>query len=278
MTTTMAGASVVVCVDGSRAALDAVRVAAREAAYRHRPLRVVHAFIWPLMGVPVGPAPGGPPEGGLRHQAERYVADAVAQAVRVAPGVPVTGAVVDGAATPVLVGESRQAALMVLGHRGLGGVAGLLLGSVTAQVSSYALCPVLVVRGEPLADGPVLVGVDDSDPSAEAIGFAIEEAAHRRVPLVAVHAQRGPAVAHQAFPQSTTGRLERYPQVEVQHRHLRGAPAAVLLKESRAAQLVVVGARGRGPLGGLLLGSVSHTVLHHAHTPVAILRHCAYQR
>ncbi|SCG77417.1 universal stress protein [Micromonospora humi] len=270
MTTTMAGAFVVAGVDGSPAALDAVRVAAREAAYRRRPLRVVHAFIWPLMGVPLGPAAGGPPGGGLRHQAERYVAHAVAEAARVAPEVPVTGAVVDGAATPVLLGESRHAALVVLGHRGLGGIAGLLLGSVSEQVSAYALSPVLVVRGEPRVDGPVLVGVDGSDLSAEAVGFAFEEAAHRGAPLVAVHARRDPA-APRAFPPSACG--ERYPHVEVRHRDLRGTPAVVLTQESRAAQVVVVGAHGRGPLGGLLLGSVSQVLLRHAHAPVVIVRH-----
>ncbi|MDH6466336.1 nucleotide-binding universal stress UspA family protein [Micromonospora sp. A200] len=288
------GAPVVVGVDGSAAGLDAVRVAAREAAHRRRPLRVVHAFIWPLTRVSVGPAPDGPADGGLRHQAERYVAEAVAEAGKVAPEVPVTGAVVDGAATPVMLAESREAALVVLGHRGLGGFAGLLIGSVTVQVSARAQSPVLVVRGEPRADGPVVVGVDGSELSTEAIGFAFEEAAYRDAPLVAMHAWLYPTPAspgdflplvydvdefgdevRRDLAESVAGYTERYPQVAVQHRLVRGAPAHVLAEESKTAQLVVVGAHGRGALDGLLLGSVSHAVLHHAHAPLAIVRHRA---
>lgn len=285
------GAPVVVGVDGSAAALDAVRVAAREAEYRQRPLRIVHAFIWPLMNTPLGPVPGGPADGGLRNQAERYVDEAMAEAAKVAPEVRVTGAVVDGAATPVLLDESRDAALVVLGHRGLGGFAGLLIGSVTVQVSARAQSPVLVVRGEPRADGPVVVGVDGSDLSTEAVGFAFEEASRRGVPLVAVHAWLYPQPAgpgeilplvydveafgdeeERVLAESLAGWSERYPDVPVQRRLVRGSPARALVEESKTAQLVVVGAYGRGALTGLLLGSVSHAVLHHAHSPLAIVR------
>ncbi|SCL46489.1 Nucleotide-binding universal stress protein, UspA family [Micromonospora citrea] len=287
------GAPVVVGVDGSAAALDAVRVAAREAAQRQRPLRVVHAFIWPLIpNAPLDAVPGAPADAGLRNQAERYVAEAVAEAGKVAPDVAVTGAVVDGAATPVMLDESREAALMVLGHRGLGGFAGLLIGSVTVQVSAHALCPVLVVRGEERADGPVLVGVDGSECSMEAVGFAFEEASRRGAPLLAVQAWLYPtpvgpgdilplvydldayaAEQERTLAESLAGFAERYPDVPVRHRLVRGTPARVLVEESKAAQLTVVGARGRGPLSGLLLGSVSHAVLHHAHSPLVIVRH-----
>ncbi|RKN27276.1 universal stress protein [Micromonospora musae] len=292
--TISAGAPVVVGVDGSTVGLDAVRVAAREAAQRRRPLRVVHAFIWPLMGVSGRPAPGGPVGGGLRHQAERYVVEAVAEAGKVAPEVPVTGAVVDGEAATVMLAASRQAALVVLGHRGLGGFAGLLIGSVTVQVASRALCPVLVVRGEPRADGPVVVGVDGSELSRAAVGFAFEEAAYRDVPLVAVHAWRYPTPlgsgdfvpltydvdaygdeVGRVLAESVAGYAERYPQVAVRYRPVRGTAAHALTQVSKSAQLMVVGAHGRGALGGLVLGSVSHAVLHHAHAPLAVIRQAA---
>ncbi|MFG3707683.1 universal stress protein [Micromonospora sp. NPDC047670] len=291
------GAPVVVGVDGSAAGLDAVRVAAREAARRQRPLRVVHAFIWPLTNAPLDPVPGAPADAGLRHQAERYVAEAVAEAGKAAPEVAVTGAVVDGAATSVVLDESREAALVVLGHRGLGGFAGLLIGSVTVQVSAHALCPVMVVRGEPRADGPVVVGVDGSECSTEAVGFAFEEASRRGAPLLAVQAWLHPtpvgpgeilplvydldayaAEQERTLAESLAGFAERYPDVPVRHRLVRGTPARVLVEESKAAQLVVVGARGRGPLSGLLLGSVSHAVLHHAHSPLVIVRHAEVSR
>ncbi|MEV4847773.1 universal stress protein [Micromonospora matsumotoense] len=290
--TSRSGAPVVVGVDGSRSALDAVRVAAREAADRHRPLRVVHAFIWPLFDIPLGPTPGGPPDGGLRHQAELIVADAVAEAGKVAPELTVTGQVVDGASTPVLLTESRDAALLVLGTRGLGGFAGLLIGSAAVQVSARAGCPVLVVRGEARADGPVLVGVDGSALSTEALGFAFAEAAQRDTGLLAVHAWLTPApigpgdvlplvydVAaiaaeeERVLAEALAGWSARYPDVPVTRRLVSGAAARVLVEESKAAQLTVVGAHGRSALGGMLLGSVSHAVLHHAHSPLAIVRH-----
>ncbi|MFI0793466.1 universal stress protein [Micromonospora rubida] len=285
-------APVVVGVDGSAIALDAVRTAAREAASRRRPLRIVHAFIWPLMRVTVDPAPGAPAGAGLRNQAERYVAEAVTEAGRIAPEVAVTGAVVDGSPAPVLLAESRDASLLVLGSRGLGGFAGLLIGSATVQLSARAACPVLVVRGESRADGPVVVGVDGSELSTEAVGFAFDEAARRGVPLVAVHtwlypAPLGPgdilplvydlealaAEEERVLAESVAGFAAQYPDVPVQQRLMRGSPAGVLVEESKTAQLVVVGARGRGALAGLLLGSVSHAVLQHAHSPVAILHH-----
>lgn len=285
------GAPIVVGVDGSETALQAVRVAAGEAAQRNRPLRIVHAFIWPLMKVPLGPAPGAPADAGLRGQAERCVAEAVAEAGKVAPEVAVTGAVVDGAASPVLLAEARDAALVVLGNRGLGGFAGLLLGSVAVQVSAHAECPVLVVRGEVRADGPVVVGIDDSELSREAVRFAFEEAAWRGAELVAVRAWLYPTPVgpgdilplvydldafrdeeERVLAEAVAGCSEQYPEVPVQRRLVRGSPGRALVEESRTAQLVVVGARGRGALGGLLLGSVSHAVLHHAHSPLAIVR------
>ncbi|MET8234592.1 universal stress protein [Micromonospora sp. NPDC005298] len=287
--TIRSGAPVVVAVDGSTSALEAVRVAAREAVTRGRPLRVVHAFIWALYGVSMEPAPGAPTDSGFRRQAEQLVADAVAEAGKVAPDLAVTSAVVDGAPTPVLLAEARDAALLVLGSRGLGGFGGLLIGSVAVQVSARAGCPVLVVKGEARADGPVVVGVDGSALSTEALGFAFEEASLRGTGLVAVHAWIIPVAPSDLLPigydvdalvaeeerelaEAVAGWSQRYPDVPVRRHVAYGAPARMLVQESAAAQLTVVGARGRGALAGMLLGSVSHAVLHHAHSPVVIVR------
>ncbi|TDC28793.1 universal stress protein [Micromonospora sp. 15K316] len=286
------GAPVVVGVDGSDSALDAVRVAAREAEQRRRPLRVVHAFSWPLTAAELGPTPLAGQAEGLRGEAEEFVAQALAEARKVTPDVPTSGVVVDGSATRVLLDEARDAALVVLGHRGLGGFAELLVGSVAVQVSARAQCPVLVVRGEPRADGPVVVGVDGSELSTEAVGFAFEEASRRGTSLVAVHAWLNPVAflpgevsavtvdpstfaeeEARVLAESVAGHGERYPDVSVRHELVHGSPAQALVEQSRGAQLVVVGAHGRGALGGLLLGSVSHSVLHHAHSPLAIVRH-----
>jgi nucleotide-binding universal stress UspA family protein len=286
----LSGAPVVVGVDGSESALDAVRLAAREAERRGRALHVVHAFIWPLMHVPLGPDPAGPPEGGLRHAAERLVGTAVDMAAKTVPGLRVTSEIREGYAAPVLLHQARQAALVVLGDRGLGAVGGLIMGSVAVQVAAHAACPVLVAKRGGHPEGPVVVGVDGSEVSDHAVGFAFEEASQRGAPLRAVLAWRYPVSAGHGdmlplvydrnelaaeeevvLAEATAGWRDRFPDVVVT-RHLdRGRPADVLVRESRAAQLVVVGARGRGGFTGLLLGSVSHAVLHHAHCPIAIV-------
>jgi nucleotide-binding universal stress UspA family protein len=287
---TMSG-PVVVGVDGSPSALRAVRLAAREAAYRHLPLRVVHAFIWPLLRVPLGPSPAGPPEGGLRHEAERIVEEAVRVARARGDGVAVSGEVCTGAAAAVLLEESRRASMVVLGHRGLGGFTGLLVGSIAVQVAAHAAGPVLVARGTASTHGPVVVGVDGSPTSDLAIDFAVAEAAFRGADLLAIHAWTHPVatgpgdmqplvfdvdeVANEearVLAEAIAGRRERYPDLKVEFQVLRGHAGHALVRASEDAQLVVVGARGRGGLTGLLLGSVSQALLHHAGCPVAVVR------
>ncbi|HEX5597594.1 MAG TPA: universal stress protein [Micromonosporaceae bacterium] len=284
-------APVVVGVDGSEESRAAVRLAVQEAAWRHRPLRVVHAFVWPLLRVPLEPPTDGPPESGLRQQADRILADAIEEAKAAQPGVAVTGEVVTGQAAVVLLGEARNAAMVVIGSRGLGGFAGLLLGSIAVQIVEHAPCPVLVARGDERPSGPVVVGVDGSAKSEPAIGFAMEEAAWRGVKLVAVHSWTHPVSLgpgdmqplvfdlnaleedeNRVLAESLAGWRERYPDVPVETRTVRGRAARALLNEASDAQLIVVGARGRGGFAGLLLGSVSQAVLHHAPCPVAVLR------
>jgi nucleotide-binding universal stress UspA family protein len=285
------GAAVVVGVDGSEPALRAVRLAAVEAARRHRPLRVVHGFIWPLLHVPVDPPPDGPLGAGLRRQAEQVVAAAVAEAEATVPGIRVTGEIIDGEAAAVLVGETPTAALVVLGDRGLGGFSSLVVGSVAVQVAAYADCPVLVARGTDRAHGPVVVGVDGSELSRLAVGFALEEASLRGTDLIALHVYRHPGSGgpgdmqplvydetqlhdeeDRLVAESLAGTADRWPDVPVRRQTVRGRPAGVLADASREAQLLVVGGQGRGEFTGLLLGSVSQSVLHHADCPVAVVR------
>ncbi|NJP33998.1 universal stress protein [Micromonospora thermarum] len=285
------GAAVVVGVDGSEQALRAVRLAAVEAARRNRPLRVVHGFIWPLLHVPVDAPPGGPPGAGIRHQAEQLVAAAVAEAEATVPDLRVSGEIIDGEAAAVLLGESPTAVMIVLGDRGLGGFAALVVGSVAVQVATYADCPVLVARGSDHPDGPVVVGVDGSEVSRLAVEFAAEEAALRDAELVALHAYRHPVSAgpgdmqplvydeselrdeeQRVLAESLTGLGDRWPDLTIRRATTRGRPARMLTEASRQAQLLVVGGQGHSELAGLLLGSVSHSVLHHADCPVAVVR------
>ncbi|MFD3356446.1 universal stress protein [Streptomyces fradiae] len=285
---------VVVGVDGSDSGLAAVEEAAREARARAAALKVVHAFVWPAMHVPLGPSPLGPPGGGLRNTALHAVAEAVERARATAPEVEVTHAVVSGEPLTVLEAQSRDAELVVVGSRGMGGFVGLMVGSTAVHLAAHGRCPVLVVRGERRADGPVVVGVDGSPAGEDAVDFAFAEADLRDAPLVALHAwttwnaplpaPQGAAVPYanprgalaaeeeRLLSEALAGRRERYPEVAVEHRLVHGATREALIEASRSARLLVVGARGRGGFTGLLLGSVSQALLHHAECPVAVVR------
>ncbi|UNZ17310.1 universal stress protein [Streptomyces sp. 891-h] len=286
--------TVVVGVDGSPSSLEAVDVAAREARLRGGSLRVVHAFVWPTTKVPLGSSATGPPEEGMRSLADRTTEEAAARAKSVQPTVEVTHAVVPGEPLSVLATESRDAELVVVGTRGLGGFTGLLVGSVAVYLSAHAECPVLVTRGRKHPDGPVLLGVDGSEVGDAAVGWAFKEASLRGAALVALHnwnAWMGPigvgpgiqvptyydvdlyrAEEERVLATAIAGWREQYPDVEVTPRLVQEYTRQALIAASEESQLLVVGARGRGGFTGLLLGSVSQAVLHHAHCPVAVVR------
>jgi nucleotide-binding universal stress UspA family protein len=275
---------VVVGVDGSESALEASRWAAREAGRRGAGLRLVQAFSWPQTHH-VGEVGRG--QRSVRRVAEEQLAAAATAAGQAAAGVVET-ALVEGFPVPVLVAESRAAQLVVVGDRGLGGFTGLLLGSVAVGLAAHAAAPVAVVRGDAVAEGPVVVGVDGSALSEAALAAAYEAAAARRVRLVAVHTwwdilvdpSFAPLVdwdaiegeAHRVLAERLAGWAEKYPEVEVRRVVERDRPAPALLEQAAGAQLVVVGSRGRGGLAGMLLGSVSHNVLHHSPCPVLVVR------
>ncbi|XVV08944.1 universal stress protein [Actinoplanes sp. CA-131856] len=271
-------APVIVGIDGSEQSLAAVRVAALQARRRGLPLRVVHAFIWPSLHVGVGPVADDMPGTGLRHQAEDLLAEAVAVAGDAAPGLAVSSALVDGAATPVLLHESRDGSLLVLGDRGLGGVSGLIIGSVAVHASAHAHCPVLVVRGDEHPGGPVVVGVDGSEGSRLAVAAAYEQSAFLGAELVAVLAGDDSPGARLLLGEALAGWGERYPDVTVRTEAVRENARHALVERSKTARLVVVGARGRDTFKGLVLGSVSQALLHHAACPVEVVRAAAVLR
>ncbi len=288
---TASGPPVVVGVDGSERALSAVRFAAAEAVSRHRPLHVVHAFVWPSVKDVFPPGVQQTSVSSLHRQAEGFLTEATDQARKAAPAVTVGTELVDGTATPVLLRASRHAAVLVLGHRGLGGFSGLVLGSVAVQAVTHARCPVLIVRGETRADGPVVAGVDGSPTSVGALAFAAEEADLRRSELIAVHTWTHPVSSgpgdmlplvydpaavsreeHIVLGEAVAAVAGTYPDVRIREQVSRGPAAKTLTEWSRRAQLLVVGARGRGGFAGLLLGSVSQHLVYYAECPTAVVR------
>ncbi|MCU7729398.1 universal stress protein [Actinoplanes sp. KI2] len=275
---------VVVGVDGSVPSLAAVDLAAQEAVLRRCGLRLVHAL--------ASPYPQFPAEGWLRPHAENILGEAWRHAHEMAPDLPIDGEIITGQAGTVLRDCSRTARLVVVGDRGASGFGALLVGSVAVQMAAHAACPILVARGEADRESPVLLGVDGSSANDPAVGFAFEEAALRGVPLVAEHAWAHPVstgpgdmlplvydvseLGHdeeRLLSEALAGWQAKYPDVVVERKLVRGGARPALIEATRHAQLVVVGSRGRGGFTGLLLGSVSQAVLHHADCPVAIVPH-----
>lgn len=276
--------NVTVGVDGSPASNVAVGWAVDEATVRRLPLRLVHVVDWPAQGGQTVSAAAVEVLQELRTEGRRILDDRYDYVRALAPELSVSAYLYDGNPARRLIAESADADLVVLGQRGLGGFRGLLLGSVSTQVSAHAYAPVLVVppgtSARETSPAHVVVGVDGSAGSTYALEAGFAEAAARRVPLVA-------ALVWQPVPyepDDTEAELrtrlaeavavwrEKYPVVPVDERLLRGAPAATLVDLLDRASLVVVGSRGRGGFRGLLLGSVSQALLSHAPCPVLVAR------
>jgi nucleotide-binding universal stress UspA family protein len=264
---------VVVGVDGSPTSLAAVLLAASEAVLRERPLRVVHA-----MDHFAGPPPDVTPE--------QLLEEAVGAARDATPGLAVTGDVVNGRPTAVLVDESRHAPLVVIGDRGLRRLAELVVGSVAVHLVTQASCPVLVVRGDPARAGDVLLGVEDPSTDDPIIEFAFQEAALHGAAITALHASThaGGTLRHptghdvheadeaRLLAEALAGWQQKYPDITVHRAVVHEDTREALIEASRRARLAVIGAGSRGALTGLLFGSISQAVLRHADCPIVVVR------
>ena len=192
------------------------------------------------------------------------------------PDLTVTSETVVEDPAVALVLASHRAAVVVVGARGLGRIAGRLLGSVSQKVAAYAHGVVVVVRDVPAAAGPVVVGVDPLDVDDRILELAFTQAARRAVPVRVVHARahRGrvdprvepvlTAAAEQgsrALTELAEEWADRYPDVVVDVSEVSRHPVEALTAESADAGLVVVGSRGRTGLAGVRLGSVARGVL-----------------
>ena len=290
----MATSPVVVGVDGSEESLRAVEWAARQADRHGAPLRIVSAPAMPPRMWASAPAPYGVSKV-LGDVPRRALGEAIARAREVAPDLLLVDAdLLTGPPALAVTGSGSGALLLVVGARGAGGFAAMLLGSVSRYAAMHAACPVVVVREETGAvHREVVVGVRDPHDATATLPFAFEEAALRGATLVAVHAwywSPGPfgdpgarsTTAHPADPGKLSADVtrnlaetlrvwrEKYPDVTVREDVVHGHPARVLASYTARADLVVIGRHG-GHDTGPAIGAVQHGVLNHAHGPVAIV-------
>ena len=291
----MTGKPITVGADGSAESLRAVEWAAREAALRSVPLRIV--------SVPALPPrmsrfqPPGRPDAVAESAHESYaaaLARAADRARELEPGLAVHTELLSGSPAGALAEATADASMLVVGSRSGGKIAAMVLDSASGYAAAHGRCPVVVRHREgKSAHGEIVVGVGDLDQSAAALGFAFDEAALRRARLTVVHAWSsflpapGPgdrAGAERAAANSchlspgmaarlqdmVAGWQEKYPAVragaEIMHAH----PAHLLAAASDSADLVVLGRRPGGT-DGSRMSSVIHGVLHRAHSPVAIV-------
>ncbi len=282
--------AVVVGVDGSPTSALALDWAVDEASRRRLALHLVNAwFLRYAQASPMLVAPLDIPD------PEALLRDAVARVATLAPGLRVSTEYADSPAAAALVVASATADSVVVGSRGHGTIGRAIVGSTSMQVATHAACPVVVVREVPRvldAIPRVVVGVDGSAVSTEAVAYAFAQASMRGLGLTVVHAWHLDAVGgvvaaarssetewqrlvqeeYALTSESLAGWCEKYPDVDVRNHVVRQHPVDALVSESRSAELVVVGSRGHGGFRGLLIGSVSQGVLHRVHCPVAVVR------
>ncbi|WP_295695787.1 universal stress protein [Lapillicoccus sp.] len=283
---------VVVGVDGSQASDRALDWAIDEAQRRGLPLQLLHArevLAYSASVLPVDPVGWDDPQWVLQAAHARVTALAPEQvlAEKDVLGTP---------ASTALITASSRADTIVVGARKHGNLGAALLGSTSLRVASHAACPVVVIRDLPPVTGStprIVVGVDGSPTSDDALAYAFDRADAQGLPLTVVHAWPGDltveimrvteAIADEVRAAAANAQIAaiqaqiapwrlRFPQVPVQVLVPAGDPQQALVEESATATLVVVGSRGLGSVRGMFLGSISEAVLHHAHCPVAVVR------
>ena len=288
---------VVVAVDGSEASKQAVRWAANTANKRGIPLRLASSYTMPQFLYAEGMVPPQELFDDLQAEALEKIDEARAIAHEVAPDIKIGHTIAEGSPIDMLLEMSKSVTMIVMGSRGLGGLSGMVMGSVSGAVVSHAQCPVVVVREDSSVNednkyGPVVVGVDGSEVSQRATEVAFAEADARGAELIAVHtwmdmqvqaSLAGLAAAQQQWDEVEREQTEllieriqpladQYPNVPVKKVITRDRPVRALAETSEGAQLLVVGSHGRGGFKGMLLGSTSRALLQSAPCPMMVVR------
>ncbi|NBM18778.1 universal stress protein [Streptomyces sp. GC420] len=289
MTGPQARRPIVVGVDPDPERRLATAWAADEAARRHLPLRLVHA-----QGVPTGGYRSGEVRPSweewnksLHEEGDRLLRETVAFVEARQPDVETTALLTEGHPAWALREEAPNAAAVVVGSWHMGVVKDLFsTASVALPLVAHAPCPVVVVReAEHITPRQpyFVVGVDGSPDSGAAVDYAFEEAALRGAALRALYVWHPPLLGamdvnaaveecRRVLSETVAGRTGTYPEVELFHEVVLGHPVQKLVDASEHALGLVIGSRGHGGFTGMLLGSVSQGVLHHARCPVITVR------
>ncbi|MBU3865762.1 universal stress protein [Streptomyces sp. 4503] len=249
------------------------------------------------------PTPGYRPTGGrpsweewneaLHATGDRLMRDAVAFVESRHPRVRVSGLLAEGHPAWVLREQAQHAKEVVLGSWHLSALQELFTSAaVTLPLIAHAPCPVVVVpESEHVTQQRpyFVVGVDGSAHSAAAVDLAFEEAALRGAVLRVLYVWHPPRLGvldegtairecRRLLSETVAGRTAAHPEVELHHEVVRGHPVQILTKASEHALGLFVGTRGHGGFTGMLLGSVSQGVLHHARCPVITVPHAHEQK
>ena len=270
---------IIVGYDGSPGSELALHWAAREAGDRGITLTVCHAWAPEDLALLIEPALFDL----ARRQGEEIAQRGLRHAGQFAGPGGAQPLLAAGPPARVLCEHSGPATLVVVGARGHGRLAGLLLGSVAWQLAGHGQGPIVIVRGPARrpndAPGPVVAGVDGSAASPAVLQLAGEEAALRHVPVLAVCALAdapaslgGARQVEEEFTSMLTRWEKQHPGVTVLRHVSQGSPRAALLEAGAEAQMIIVGTRGRGGIPGMTLGSAAAALLHHAPCPVGIVR------
>jgi nucleotide-binding universal stress UspA family protein len=286
--------------DGSESAGTALDWAAAEAQRRRVPLTVLHVLDY--VEVAPGPLEVTPWPDLSAETIGQVAAEGAARARKTADSIEVTAVVEHGQVARTLIDAAHDADLVVVGTRSHGPLGAAMLGSVSLAVSTHANCPTVVVRGDssqlPGPQRPVVVGVDDSPGADVALHFAADVATQTGARLIVVSGYQPALLQVWTGVSSTTIDPEpdpgyvadsrsaaekvvaaaaetartTHPGLEITEQVRQGPAAAVIAAATHRAGLAVVGSRGRGGFSGLMVGSVSHRVLHTALCPVAVVR------
>ncbi|MCK9894153.1 universal stress protein [Frankia sp. AgB32] len=280
---------IVVGVDGSPEAQGALRWALREARLRDATVTVLLACSADESPASVAGMTPGPGAHDVETTARHVLGTAIRGAADPRCPVPVVERVEYRDAAEALLAAAGSADLLVVGRHGMNPVRRILMGSVSAECVHKAMTPVVVTHASQVpAHGAVVVGVDGSHLSIEALRFAAREARLRGAVLRVVHAWTPVPVGYpavyigvdfEAAEKAARGVLDACVAAGVGDRGdlavedllVTGGATPALLSAAGDAQLLVVGSRGHGGFAELLLGSVSHQCLHHAPCPVAVV-------